>query len=68
MVQVEVVSLDEWLETSGEGPIDAMKMDVQGAELDILKGAPKALESMRMLVAEVHLNKMYEGAGALRRG
>ena len=62
VVQVEVVSLDEWLETSGEGPIDAMKMDVQGAELDILKGAPKALESMRMLVAEVHLNKMYEGA------
>ena len=62
VVQVEVVSLDEWLETSGDGPIDAMKMDVQGAELDILKGAPKALESVRMLVAEVHLNKMYEGA------
>ena len=62
VVQVDVVSLDEWLETSGHGPIDAMKMDVQGAELDILKGAPKALESVRMLVAEVHLNKMYEGA------
>jgi hypothetical protein len=62
MVQVEVVTLDEWLQTSGHGPIDAMKMDVQGAELDILKGASTALESVRMLVAEVHLNKMYDGA------
>jgi FkbM family methyltransferase len=62
MVQVEVVTLDEWLQTSGHGPIDAMKMDVQGAELDILKGASTALETVRMLVAEVHLNKMYDGA------
>jgi hypothetical protein len=62
MVQVEVVCLDEWLQTSGHGLIDAMKMDVQGAELDILKGASRALDSVRMLMAEVHLNKMYDGA------
>lgn len=62
VVDVEVVALDSWLAGSGAGPVDAIKLDAQGAELDILVGGERALADVRALVAEVHLNAMYEGA------
>ncbi len=62
LTEVDVVSLDDWVASSGLGPIDAMKLDVQGAELDILQGGTAVLDTVRMLVAEVHFNHMYHGA------
>jgi FkbM family methyltransferase len=62
VIDVDTTSLDVWLETAGCGPVDAIKLDVQGAELEILQGARTALAGTRMILAEVHLNEMYEGA------
>jgi FkbM family methyltransferase len=62
VTEVDVVSLDDWIASGDLGPIDAMKLDVQGAELDILQGGTAVLETVRMLTAEVHFNQMYHGA------
>jgi FkbM family methyltransferase len=42
-VKVQVVSLDEWLEEHGNPAVDFIKLDVEGGELDVLKGAMKML-------------------------
>ena len=44
-VTVEVVSIDDWLETSGIEKVDMIKMDVQGAEANVIKGMHRTLES-----------------------
>jgi FkbM family methyltransferase len=41
--------------------VDYMKLDVQGAELDILKGAPRHLASTLMIHTEVEFLEMYKG-------
>lgn len=42
--------------------VDAIKLDVQGFELAVLKGAPRALSQARAVVAEVSFAALYEGA------
>lgn len=61
-VEVEVRSLDSWAHDDGGTRCRAMKLDTQGAELAILRGADRALDDVRILVAELHLNEMYTGA------
>ena len=61
-VEVEVRSLDSWARDDGGTRCHAMKLDTQGAELAILRGADRVLDDVRILVAELHLNEMYEGA------
>lgn len=42
---------------------EVIKMDTQGAELEILRGAPKALaDSMEVIISEVLFFDVYEGA------
>src|SRR3954453_18560708 len=43
---VGVVSLDEWTSAHDIDRIDALKLDVQGHELDILRGAENGLHSV----------------------
>lgn len=54
-------TLDYWLARCGIKHIDHIKIDTQGAELLVLKGAEKALESVRSLEVEVEFNPIYEG-------
>jgi FkbM family methyltransferase len=42
---VEVRRLDDVLREEGVGSVDFMKLDVEGSELDVLMGAPDALQS-----------------------
>jgi FkbM family methyltransferase len=44
-VRVEVVRLDGWLEANKIDRVDFIKLDVEGAELDALKGAVKLLQT-----------------------
>lgn len=51
---VEVTTLDAWRETSLARPA-LIKLDVEGAELDVLRGAGATLRALRpLLVVEVH--------------
>jgi Methyltransferase FkbM domain len=57
---VELETLDGWCEFSGT-VFDALKLDVQGSELDVLTGATAQLERVVALELEVELNPIYAG-------
>jgi FkbM family methyltransferase len=59
--QIEVVTLDEWCRRSGVERIDFIKLDTQGSELDVLRGAARTLDSVIAVQTEVEFNRMYEG-------
>lgn len=61
-IDVEMTSLDDWIASSPHDHVDAMKLDVQGAEYDIFLGAIDSLSTTRILQTEMHMNPLYEGA------
>jgi FkbM family methyltransferase len=58
---VTTTTLDAWAASSGAAPIDVLKIDVQGAELDVLRGAEASLRSVRALELEVEFQQLYVG-------
>ena len=48
----------------GQAP-DFLKMDVQGYELEVLKGAARSLPSIQVILAEVNLLDIYHGVPLL---
>ncbi len=62
---VAAVTLDELIATEGaRGPF-LLKLDVQGAELDVLDGAPRTLAASELVVAEVSLYQAFENGPQL---
>ena len=59
-VPVTVTTLDLVCDREGFAP-DAIKLDVQGAELGILRGAERALGGALVLETEVEFQSLYEG-------
>ena len=59
--EVETVDLDTFIRGHGLGALDFVKMDIQGAELDVLQGGQSALASMLMIVCEVEFVPLYKG-------
>lgn len=55
-------TLDSFLIESKEMKTNIMKIDVQGAELDVLSGASKILETCKVVQVEVSFRKVYNGA------
>ncbi len=52
---VKVRTLDEWLRSAGPSVVDLIKMDVEGAEIEILEGASATLARTRpMLVVQAY--------------
>jgi FkbM family methyltransferase len=58
---VEIAVLDEYLATNGLPRPDLIKLDVQGYELEALKGAPKCLQHAKALILEVSFKELYKG-------
>ena len=54
--------LDSVLEEQGTSPVDFLKLDVQGYELEVLKGAPLALAQAQVVLMEVSLLPVNVGA------
>ena len=57
--EVEVATLDD-VGVVRPGERAYLKLDVQGAELDVLRGAAKTLESVRVVEAELSAVELYE--------
>jgi FkbM family methyltransferase len=54
-VEVPVISLDKaWLEYAGDVPCDLLKMDIEGAELDVLRNDRAFLSRVHAIVLEWH--------------
>jgi len=58
---IDVTTLDEWCAADGLALVDALKIDTQGSELDVLRGAEATLETVRLIEVEVEFNELYEG-------
>jgi FkbM family methyltransferase len=52
--EVEVLPLDAWLAEAGAATVDLLKIDVEGAEVDVLAGAPATLAQTARVVLEWH--------------
>lgn len=59
--RLDTVSLDHFVEHGGIGPIDFIKIDVQGAELEIFQGGAGALKDVLAIVTEVEFEPIYLG-------
>ena len=58
-VDIELTTLDLWLAGSTVEAVDILKLDTQGSELDILRGAEHLLTSVRAVEVEVEFNPIY---------
>jgi len=59
--EITLRTLDGWAASAGVERIDVMKLDVQGAELEVLRGAEGLLGGVRLIELEVAFNPIYEG-------
>ncbi len=59
--EAATVSLDTFVNEHAIGAVDFLKIDVQGAELDVLKGGAGALGQVLLIVSEVEFVPIYEG-------
>lgn len=62
---IKVDTLKAGLKSAGIEKIDFLKVDVQGAENDILKGAGSLLKSMLAIELETHIIPLYKGEHVL---
>lgn len=60
--QVRLSTLDDLMaEQSWDGPIDLLKIDTQGNELAVLRGAARTLPRVQLLWIEVSFRSLYDG-------
>lgn len=57
---VKTITLDHFVEMYDVGEVDFIKIDIQGAELDVFKGGKKVLENVLKIVSEVEFIPIYE--------
>lgn len=57
-VQVRTVTLDELV---ADRAVDVLKIDVQGSEMDVLRGGDRTLAEARAVLLEMNFASQYEG-------
>lgn len=61
--RVPIVTLDAWAAGAARQDVGAIKIDVQGLELDVLRGAETMLRStVRVVISEAQMAPIYVGA------
>ena len=58
---VQMKKLDDLVQEKMSGVVDGLKIDVQGAELEVLTGAIKTLSTCKIIQVEVSFRRVYEG-------
>ena len=59
ITEVNTIDLDSFIKKEKINSIDFIKIDIQGAELDVLKGAEKSLKNVLTIVSEVEFLPIY---------
>jgi FkbM family methyltransferase len=58
--EVELTTLDGWVAANGGRPVDLLKLDLQGHELEALHGAERTLRTdVRLVYTEVEFVRIY---------
>jgi FkbM family methyltransferase len=62
IIDIQVVKLDEWFKTSENQIIDILKLDLQGGELDALRGAKNLFEQdlIKTVLCEFMFTNTYQ--------
>lgn len=60
IIDVETITLDAWAEKYNISRIDLLWLDIQGAELKVLKASPKILKTVKAIYTEVSEREFYE--------
>lgn len=55
------MNLDEWAVQNNVDHIDFMWLDMQGAEMKMLQGAPQILKNVSVIYTEVNFYEVYAG-------
>lgn len=64
VIQVPVRRLDTFLKAERIFEVDILKIDSQGSDFQVIKGAGDALGSIRKILLEVQLEPLYEGSAS----
>lgn len=59
--KVRTMSLDSFTQAHGMHPIDFIKIDIQGAELEVFRGGAETLENVLAIISEVEFIPHYVG-------
>ena len=59
ITQIDTVSLDYFCLENQIEKIDLIKIDIQGAELDVFKGGKNTLKNTLFIISEVEFNTLY---------
>lgn len=59
---VKTNTLNNFMKTEQINEIDLLKIDVQGSDLDVLKGLEENINNVRMIFTEVSFKKIYENS------
>tara|TARA_A100001015_G_C14978871_1_gene708534 strand:- start:908 stop:1768 length:861 start_codon:yes stop_codon:yes gene_type:complete len=60
LLEIETTNLDKFLRIQNIEFVDFIKIDIQGAELDVFKGAEKCLKKTLFIVSEVEFISIYK--------
>jgi len=61
--EIEVRTMDEWFQESGLSRLDLVKIDVEGAEFEVLEGARQTLATHQPTIAMEVCDHTYAAAG-----
>jgi len=67
IIDVEAKRLDTWAAEHSVDHVDFIWADVQGAEMDLIRGGTRTLERTRYFYTEYSNSEMYEGQASLRQ-
>jgi FkbM family methyltransferase len=62
-IPVRVLTVDEFCSLYNVDAIDVLKLDTEGCDLDVLKGAPGKLKSRKINFVYAEFNELFERAG-----
>lgn len=60
-IDVATTTIDDWAARNGIARVDFLFLDIQGAELLAMKGAPRIMKTVKAIVTEVEFVEAYAG-------